>query len=97
MKYLLALFLIFGFNFSLLADDQDIEHTHEDEYEDGCSNEIDDDMDGNIDEDDEDCKVVALVESSSGVDLSPYLVWGLGIAILSSVDGSSGTGTATNN
>ena len=38
MKYLLALFLIFGFNFSLLADDQDIEHTHEDEYEDGCSN-----------------------------------------------------------
>ena len=53
-------------------------------------------MDGNIDADDEDCKVVALVESSSGVDLSPYLVWGLGIAILSSVDGSSGTGTATN-
>ena len=60
MKYLLTLFLMFGINFSVLADDQDVEHTHEDEYENGCDNDLDDDMDGDVDGDDEDCAGVLL-------------------------------------
>ena len=36
MKYLLTLFLMLGINLSVLADDQDTEHTHENDYEDGC-------------------------------------------------------------
>ena len=45
MKYLLTLFLMLGINLSVLADDQDTEHTHENDYEDGCDNDLDDDMD----------------------------------------------------
>tara|TARA_Y100000739_G_scaffold212413_1_gene204545 strand:+ start:412 stop:678 length:267 start_codon:yes stop_codon:yes gene_type:complete len=44
-------------------------------------------------EDDE--QVLAYVEDLQDNDLSGYLVWGLGIALLNSVDSSSGTGTAT--
>ena len=99
MKYLLTLFLMFGINFSVFADDQDVEHTHEDEYEDGCDNDLDDDMDGDVDGDDEDCAGVLLVADSDdgflGGDMSTYLVWGVGLALINSDFGSSDSGTAT--
>ena len=79
------------------ADDQDVEHTHENDYEDGCVNDIDDDMDGNVDGDDDDC-VVVITDSGDGFlggDISSYLVWGIGVALLNS-DLDSDSGTATN-
>ena len=98
MKYLLTLFLMFGINFSVFADDQDVEHTHEDEYEDGCDNDLDDDMDGDVDADDEDCAGVLLVADSDdgflGGNMSAYLVWGVGLALINS-DFGSDSGTAT--
>ena len=99
MKYLLTLILLLGINFLSFADEQDVEHTHENDFENGCDNDLDDDMDGNVDEDDEDCKVAVLLDSSElSPDVKNALVWGVGIALLSAVDGSSGTntGTATN-
>ena len=99
MKNLLLTLFMVLFSFGLNADDQDVEHTHENDYEEGCSNEIDDDLDGLVDSDDSDCEdeAVVLLKDFSESDLSPYLVWGVGIAILSSVGGDSGTGTATRN
>ena len=44
---------MFGINFSVFADDQDVEHTHEDEYEDGCDNDLDDDYDHRHDGEDD--------------------------------------------
>ena len=55
-------------------------------------------MDGNIDSDDDDCKSGAVLFSADDFEaesLRPYLVWGVGIALLSSVSSDSGTGTAT--
>ena len=55
-------------------------------------------MDGDIDGDDSDCGVGGVLFSADDFDadsLRPYLVWGVGIALLSSVE-SSDTGTATN-
>ena len=59
-------------------------------------------MDGDIDGDDEDCTaVLALVEDDSimggleSSDVSSYLVWGVGLALINSDFGSSGSGTAT--
>ena len=101
MKNIFYIFLIMILSLGITADDQEVEHTHENDYEDGCSNDIDDDLDGDVDGDDEDCAALLvtaeddLMGGLASSDLSPYLVWGLGIAILSSVDGSSGTGTAT--
>lgn len=83
-------------SFGLLADDQEVEHTHENEYEEGCSNEVDDDMDGYLDSEDSDCTVVAaFLDGFDSDDAKGILVWGVGIAILSSVGSDSGTGTAT--
>jgi len=104
MKYLLTLFLMLGINFSVLADDQDTEHTHEDNEElygdDSCDNDIDDDMDGDVDGDDEDCRgafiLLADDDGFLGGDMSAYLVWGVGIALLNS-DFGSDSGTATTN
>ena len=100
MKYLLTLFLMLGINLSVLADDQDTEHTHENDYEDGCDNDLDDDMDGDVDGDDDDCKGILLIADSGdgflGGDMSAYLVWGVGIALLNS-DFGSDSGTATTN
>ena len=96
LKYLLALLMMFGLSFSVLA--QDASDMSEDEYENGCDNELDDDMDGDIDGDDSDCGVGGVLFSADDFDadsLRPYLVWGVGIALLSSVE-SSDTGTATN-
>ena len=103
MKYFLTLFLILGISFSMSADDQDVEHTHEDNEdlygEDSCDNDIDDDMDGDIDGDDDDCSgaILLLADSDDGFlggDLSAYLVWGVGVALLNS-DLGSDSGTAT--
>ena len=81
---------MFGINFSVFADDQDVEHTHEDEYEDGCVNDLDDDMDGDVDGDDEDCAGVLLEADSDdgflGGNMSAYLVWGVGLALINSKD-----------
>ncbi len=68
----------------------------EDEYENGCDNELDDDLDGDTDSDDSDCEDKALLLADyEDSDLQSVLVWGIGIAILNSVGGDSGTGTAT--
>ena len=103
MKNLFYLLLTLIISFGVFADDQEAEHTHENDYEEGCTNDLDDDMDGNVDGDDDDCSaVLALAKDNTilgdlkSVDVSGYLVWGVGIGLLSSV-GSSGssTGTAT--
>ena len=102
MKYLIALLMMLGLSLSVIADDQDVEHTHEDNEnlygDDSCDNDIDDDGDGDVDGDDDDCQFAAVLFSADDFDadnLRPYLVWGVGIALLSSVE-SSDTGTATN-
>ena len=86
-------------NFSF-ADEVEETTTPENEYENGCSNDLDDDMDGNVDGDDEDCVGVLLANDSGdgflGGDMSAYLVWGVGIALLNS-DFGSDSGTATTN
>ncbi len=102
MKNIFYVFLIMILSLGISADDQEVEHTHENDYEEGCSNDLDDDMDGDIDGDDEDCAaVLALTEDDSimggldSSDVSAYLVWGVGLALINSDFGSSGSGTAT--
>ena len=94
---------MFGINLSVFADDQDTEHTHEDNEElygdDSCDNDIDDDMDGDVDGEDEDCAGVLLLLADSddgflGGNMSAYLVWGVGLALINS-DFGSDSGTAT--
>ena len=81
----------------LIAEDNAAEQKSEDSYENGCSNDLDDDMDGDIDADDDDCSKGVIFASSDfdSESLRPYLVWGVGIALLGSVESSSSTGTAT--
>tara|TARA_B100000242_G_C42645238_1_gene303318 strand:+ start:225 stop:521 length:297 start_codon:yes stop_codon:yes gene_type:complete len=96
MKYIYLLFFASFLFFAEEEAQQDAEQIPENEYEEGCSNELDDDMDGDVDEDDSDCEVVAAFwDGTDENSLSPYLVWGIGIAILNSVGSDSGTGTAT--
>lgn len=96
MKYLLTLIFLFGISFSVAADDQDTEHTHENDYENGCENELDDDLDGDVDGEDSDCEVIAgFLDDTDSSALKAYAVWGVGIALISSVGSDSGTGTAT--
>lgn len=102
MKNIFYIFLIMILSLGINADDQEVEHTHENDYEEGCSNDLDDDMDGDIDGDDDDCAaVLALAEDDSimgglaSSDVSAYLVWGVGLALINSDFGSSGSGTAT--
>tara|TARA_B100000963_G_scaffold360158_1_gene389980 strand:+ start:1431 stop:1637 length:207 start_codon:yes stop_codon:yes gene_type:complete len=45
----------------------------------------------------EDDEVLTDLDELEAEDLSPYLVWGVGIALLTSVSSDSGTGTATTN
>lgn len=82
----------------ITANEQESEKASEDSFENGCSNELDDDLDGKIDSDDDDCAggVIFAASDFEADSLKPYLVWGVGIALLSSVESSSGTGTATN-
>ena len=102
MKNIFYIFLIMILSLGINADDQEVEHTHENDYEEGCSNDLDDDMDGDIDGDDEDCAAVLALAEDDGImgglasdDVSAYLVWGIGIALINSDFGSSGSGTAT--
>jgi hypothetical protein len=57
-------------------------------------------MDGDIDGDDEDCRGAFVLlgdgDGFLGGDMSAYLVWGVGIALLNS-DFGSDSGTATTN
>ena len=90
----------FMLSFGVFAQAEDnAEMMNESEYENGCSNELDDDLDGQIDSDDSDCDdgVILALEDFSASDLQGVLVWGVGIAILSTVGSDSGTGTATTN
>ena len=78
MKYLMMLFLMFGFSSAVLAaeaQESDESETTEESVEDGGA--------------------LFSAEDFDADSLRPYLVWGVGIALLSSVE-SSDTGTATN-
>ena len=78
MKYLMMLFLMFGFSSAVLAaeaqESAESETTEESNDEGG---------------------VLFSADDFDADSLRPYLVWGVGIALLSSVE-SSDTGTATN-
>ena len=83
MKYLLMLFLMFGFSTTMLAEEAE-----------DC---VDD-----LTTEENECKTdeaVVLSDSGDGFlggDMSAYLVWGVGIALLNS-DFGSDSGTATTN
>ena len=82
MKYLLMLFLMFGFSTTVLAEEAE---------------EVVDDVTTEEEEDDE--AAVLISDSGDGFlggDMSAYLVWGVGIALLNS-DFGSDSGTATTN
>jgi hypothetical protein len=83
MKYLLMLFLMFGFSTTMLAEEA------EDCVDDLTTEENECETD----------EVVVLSDSGDGFlggDMSAYLVWGVGIALLNS-DFGSDSGTATTN
>mgnify|MGYP001165132960 CR=1 FL=1 len=83
MKYLLMLFLMFGFSTTMLAEEA------EDCVDDLTTEENECETD----------EAVVLSDSGDGFlggDMSAYLVWGVGIALLSS-DFGSDSGTATTN
>ena len=78
MKYLMMLFLMFGFSSTVLAEEaQEIAESETTE------------------ESDDEGGVLFSADDFDADSLRPYLVWGVGIALLSSVE-SSDTGTATN-
>ena len=84
MKYLLMLFLMFGFSTTVLAEDAD---------------ECVDDLTTEENECEDDEAAVLISDSGDGFlggDMSAYLVWGVGIALLNS-DFGSDSGTATTN
>ena len=78
MKYLIMLFLMFGFSSAVLAA----------EAQESAENET-------TEESDDEGGVLFSADDFDADSLRPYLVWGVGIALLSSVE-SSDTGTATN-
>lgn len=80
MKYFLTFILLFSFNTYLMSE---------------AENQSNSDAEPSIeDQSDDDATIISLEDFSSD-DLRPYLVWGVGIALLSSVSSDSGTGTAT--
>jgi hypothetical protein len=84
MKYLLMLFLMFGYSTTMLADDAE---------------ECVDDLTTEENECEDDEADLLLSDSGDGFlggDMSAYLVWGVGIALLNS-DFGSDSGTATTN
>ena len=84
MKYLLMLFLMFGFSTTMLAEEAE-----------DCV----DDLTTEENECEDDEAAVLISDSGDGFlggDMSAYLVWGVGIALLSS-DFGSDSGTATTN
>ena len=98
MKNIFLILLAVVFSTSVFAQENQTEPMKESDYENGCENEIDDDMDGSVDGNDDDCTSGVVIFSADDFEaesLRPYLVWGVGIALLSSVSSDSGTGTAT--
>ena len=84
MKYLLMLFLMFGFSTTMLAEEAE-----------DCV----DDLTTEENECEDDEAALLLSDSGDGFlggDMSAYLVWGVGIALLNS-DFGSDSGTATTN
>ena len=84
MKYLLMLFLMFGFNSTLLAENAD---------------ECVDDLTTEANECESDEEAVMVSDSGDGFlggNMSAYLVWGVGLALINS-DFGSDSGTATTN
>ena len=81
MKYLLMLFLLFGFSTTVLAEEAE---------------EVVDDVTTEEEGDDEAVLVSDSGDGFLGGDMSAYLVWGVGIALLNS-DFGSDSGTATTN
>ena len=84
MKYLLMLFLMFGFSTTMLAEEAE---------------EIVEDVTTEEEEGEDDEAAVLISDSGDGFlggDMSAYLVWGVGIALLNS-DFGSDSGTATTN
>ena len=84
MKYLLMLFLMFGFSTAMLAEEAE-----------DCV----DDLTTEENECEDDEAALLLSDSGDGFlggDMSAYLVWGVGIALLNS-DFGSDSGTATTN
>jgi len=84
MKYLLMLFLMFGFSTTMLAEEAD---------------ECVDDLTTEENECEDDETAVLISDSGDGFlggDMSAYLVWGVGIALINS-DFGSDSGTATTN
>ncbi len=82
MKYLLMLFLMFGFNSTLLAEDAD---------------ECVDDLTTEENECEDDEEAILVSDSGDGFlggNMSAYLVWGVGLALINS-DFGSDSGTAT--
>ena len=82
MKYLLMLFLMFGFNSTLLAEDAD---------------ECVDDLTTEENECEDDEAAILVSDSGDGFlggNMSAYLVWGVGLALINS-DFGSDSGTAT--
>ena len=84
MKYLLMLFLMFGFSTTVLADDAE---------------ECVDDLTTEENECENDEAAVLTSDSGDGFlggDMSAYLVWGVGIALLNSDFGSDSVTATTN-
>ena len=89
MKFLLAILLAFGVS----LDIQSAEENSEVETSDAeC---VDDPNTSDNECEDDEALVLLDADTAEATDLSSYLVWGLGIAVLSSVGSDSGTGTAT--
>ena len=91
MKNLLSLLFITILSIGLYAEEDNSSQMKESDYENGCENQLDDDLDGTVDSDDEDCKQAGtlfedLVGDTEASDFKPYIVWGVAIALLSSAD-----------
>ena len=81
MKYFLTLILALFLN-PLMFAEAELEQATEEAVEETSAS-------------DDDNGVLISADDFSAESLQPYLVWGVGIALLSSVSSDSGTGTAT--
>lgn len=100
MRNLLSILIMTFLSFGIIAEEDNSSDIKESDYENGCDNKLDDDLDGVADYDDEDCQEAEmlyadLVGDANMSEYQPYLVWGVAIALISSVGSDSGTGTAT--
>ena len=84
MNKLLLIPVVFLLSFFMVSEEAETVESQEIETE-------------SVTQESEDDEVLTDLDELEAEDLSPYLVWGLGIALLSSVSSDSGTGTATTN